>query len=129
MKRFLIAALLLPSASFASGLDAVVGKVVDAYGGATAWSKVTQIDASHFDGDTAYASVSRFRKLAQAEGVDTLIAPHQTRDLALQKLEINRLRRAGDPNPFVIGKEGYLRYMDVQTECIYYAAAREGQKF
>ncbi len=27
----------------------------------TAWSKVTQIDASHFDNDTAYASVSRLR--------------------------------------------------------------------
>ena len=27
----------------------------------TAWSKVTQIAASHFDNDTAYASVSRFR--------------------------------------------------------------------
>jgi len=27
----------------------------------TAWSKVTQIDASHFDRDTAYISVSRFR--------------------------------------------------------------------
>ena len=27
----------------------------------TAWSKVTQIDASHFDAETAYASVSRFR--------------------------------------------------------------------
>jgi photosystem II stability/assembly factor-like uncharacterized protein len=27
----------------------------------TPWSKVTQIDASHFDADTAYASVSRFR--------------------------------------------------------------------
>src|SRR5207248_8044483 len=27
----------------------------------TPWSKVTQIDASHFDGDSAYASVSRFR--------------------------------------------------------------------
>ena len=27
----------------------------------TAWSKVTQIAASHFDDDTAYASVSRFR--------------------------------------------------------------------
>jgi photosystem II stability/assembly factor-like uncharacterized protein len=27
----------------------------------TAWSKVTQIDASHFDRDTAYVSVSRFR--------------------------------------------------------------------
>jgi photosystem II stability/assembly factor-like uncharacterized protein len=27
----------------------------------TAWSKVTQIEASHFDGQSAYASVSRFR--------------------------------------------------------------------
>jgi photosystem II stability/assembly factor-like uncharacterized protein len=27
----------------------------------TAWSKVTQISSSHFDDDTAYASVSRFR--------------------------------------------------------------------
>jgi photosystem II stability/assembly factor-like uncharacterized protein len=27
----------------------------------TGWSKVTQIDASHFDADTAYMSVSRFR--------------------------------------------------------------------
>ena len=27
----------------------------------TAWSKVTQISASHFDNETAYASVSRFR--------------------------------------------------------------------
>ena len=27
----------------------------------TPWSKVTQIDASHFDNDSAYASVSRFR--------------------------------------------------------------------
>ncbi len=27
----------------------------------TAWSKVTQISASHFDNDTAFASVSRFR--------------------------------------------------------------------
>ena len=27
----------------------------------TGWSKVTQLEASHFDADTAYASVSRFR--------------------------------------------------------------------
>jgi hypothetical protein len=29
--------------------------------GMTAWSKVTQIEASHFDDETAYAAVSRFR--------------------------------------------------------------------
>ena len=74
------------------------------------------------------ASIARFRKIAQQAGVDTLIANHQTRDLSLHKLEILRLRRDGDPNPFVIGKDAYLRYMDIQTECVYYAMAREGQK-
>jgi hypothetical protein len=43
-------------------------------------------------------------------------------------LEINRLRRGNDPNSFVIGVEGYQRYMDINIECIGYAAAREGQK-
>jgi metallo-beta-lactamase class B len=83
--------------------------------------------ASLDDKKIVLASIARFRKLAEQAGVDTLIANHQTRDLALQKLEILRLRRDGDPNPFVIGKEAYLRYMDIQTECVDYAIAREGQ--
>ena len=73
------------------------------------------------------SSIAKFRAIAEEAGVDTLIANHQTRDLALHKLEILRLRRAGDANPFVVGKEGYLRYLDLQTECVYYAMAREGQ--
>ena len=80
------------------------------------------------DKKTVLASIARFRKLAQEAGVDTLIANHQTRDLSLHKLEILRLRRAGDPNPFIIGKDAYMRYMDIQTECVHYAIAREGQK-
>ena len=40
-----VAALLLPSAAFASDLDALVDKVVNAYGGAAAWGKVTQVVA------------------------------------------------------------------------------------
>ena len=75
------------------------------------------------------ASVLKFKKTAADAGVDTLIAAHQTRDQSVVKLEINRIRRAGDPNPFVIGKDGYQRYMDIQNECIQYAAAREGQKY
>jgi metallo-beta-lactamase class B len=74
------------------------------------------------------ASLARFRKIAQAAGVDTLIANHQTQDLSLHKLEILRLRRSGDPNPYVIGKDAYLRYLDIQSECTLYAMAREGQK-
>jgi len=45
MKRVaILAALLLPPAALASDLDALVAKVVDAYGGSAAWTKVTSID-------------------------------------------------------------------------------------
>lgn len=79
------------------------------------------------DKQIVLASVARFKKLAEDAGVDTLISSHQTRDLSLHKLEIARLRRAGDPNPYVVGKVGYQRYRDIQTACVNYAIAREGQ--
>ena len=41
----ILAALLLPPTALASGLDALAGKVVDAYGGGAAWAKVASIDA------------------------------------------------------------------------------------
>lgn len=74
------------------------------------------------------ASLTRFRTIAEAAGADALIANHQTQDLSLAKLELLRLRRSGDPNPYVIGKDAYLRYLDVQRECTLYAMSREGQK-
>ena len=40
-----VAALLLPPAALASELDALAAKVVSAYGGAAAWSKVTEVVA------------------------------------------------------------------------------------
>ena len=47
MKRVAIfAALVLSPAAFTSDLDALVAKVVDAYGGGAAWAKVTRIDES-----------------------------------------------------------------------------------
>jgi metallo-beta-lactamase class B len=83
--------------------------------------------ASLDDKKIVLASIDRFQKLAEEAGVDTLISSHQTRDLSLHNLEIARLRRAGDPNPYVFGKVGYQRYMDIQTACVNYAIAREGQ--
>ena len=47
MKQLVVlAALLLPPAALASDLDALVAKVVDAYGGSAAWAKVTRIEAT-----------------------------------------------------------------------------------
>ena len=74
------------------------------------------------------ASLARWRKLTQAAGVDLAIANHQVQDGAVEKLEVLRMNRKGDPNPFVLGKEGYLRFIDIQTECTYYMMARAGQK-
>lgn len=47
MKHFALAALvlLLPATAHPSDLDALVAKVVGAYGGSAAWAKVTSIDA------------------------------------------------------------------------------------
>ena len=59
--------------------------------------------------------------------MDTLIGNHQTQDGAVENLELLKIRRAGDPNPFVLGKEGYLRYVDINTECTYANMARSGQ--
>ena len=40
----ILAALLLPSAALASDLDALVAKVVDAYGGSAAWTQVKRLE-------------------------------------------------------------------------------------
>jgi metallo-beta-lactamase class B len=73
-------------------------------------------------------SFDRFAAIASGAGVDTLVANHQTQDHARDNLELLRLRRAGDANPFVIGKDAYQRYFRVQRECTLYAMARLGQK-
>lgn len=66
---------------------------------------------------TLVGSLNRWKKLSAAAGVDTLIANHQGQDSAVEKLELLRIRRARDPNPFVLGKALYQRYLTVQVEC------------
>ncbi len=80
------------------------------------------------DRGTHIAALKRWRALADAAGVDTLIANHQVQDGAVENLELLKIRRAGDPNPFVLGKAGYLRYVDVNIECTYANMARNGRK-
>ena len=72
-------------------------------------------------------SMARMRKVWEAAGVDVQIGNHQTQDNSVDKLEILKFRRAGDPNPYVLGKDGALRRLDVEMECTRYVAARAGQ--
>lgn len=71
-------------------------------------------------------SFRRWRPIAAAAGVDTLIANHQGQDHAVDFLEVIRIRHPGDPNPFVYGKDKYQRYFQVQEECTQVNLARVG---
>jgi len=79
------------------------------------------------DKRTHIASMERFKSIVRDQHVDVLIANHQTQDQAIPKLEELRLRHAGDPNPYVIGTDAYLRYLSIQQECTRFAMAQQGQ--
>ena len=77
---------------------------------------------------THIINLKRWRTLAEAAGVDTLIANHQTQDGAVENLELVKIRTGNDPNPFVVGKAGYLKYVDINILCTQANMARNGQK-
>ncbi len=62
-------------------------------------------------------SAKRFRDIAAKEGADVIIANHTIFDGSKTKLPALQTRKAGDPNPYVVGKEGVLRYLTVAEEC------------
>ncbi len=66
---------------------------------------------------TYAASAQRFREIAAKAGADVLIANHTDFDGSKTKLPAVRARKAGDPNPYVIGKDAVRRYMTVAYEC------------
>ena len=66
---------------------------------------------------TYRTSARRFRDIAEKAGADVLIANHTNFDGSKTKLPAVVARKAGDPNPYVIGKDGVNRYMTVAYEC------------
>lgn len=87
-------------------------------------------------------SVDRFGDIAWNAGVDVLLANHQTQDMSLYNLDLLRHRRLKDakghasanspndfldPHPYIIGKQNYQRFLQVQAACIRASAARNGQ--
>jgi metallo-beta-lactamase class B len=62
------------------------------------------------------ASAQKIKKTGMAAGADGVISTHPDFEGTVKNLEIMRHRKPGDPNPWVLGKEGFARYMDVVTE-------------
>jgi len=67
--------------------------------------------------DIYRASALRFRDMASAAGADVLISNHTDFDGSKTKLPAVAARKTGDPNPYVVGKDGVARYLTAAYEC------------
>lgn len=72
-------------------------------------------------------SARRFRDIAARAGADVIIANHLVFDGSKEKIAALKARKAGQPHPYVVGKEGVLRYMTVVDECAQAGLARLSQ--
>jgi len=62
------------------------------------------------------ASAQKIKRMGIAAGADGVISTHPDFEGTVRNLEIMRHRKPGDPNPWILGKDGFARYMDVVTE-------------
>lgn len=63
------------------------------------------------------ASARRFRDIVADAGADVMLGNHSYLVLADEKNPLLESRGEGDPNPYVLGKERALAYMDVAVYC------------
>jgi metallo-beta-lactamase class B len=68
-------------------------------------------------------SAARFRDIADKAGADVIFSNHTEFDGSKQKLPAALARKAGQPNPYVIGKDAAKRYLTVANECAQAAVA------
>jgi metallo-beta-lactamase class B len=71
------------------------------------------------------ASAERFRDIVAKTGADVIISNHTIFDGSKTKLLAVQERKAGNPNPYVIGNDGVQRYLTVADECAKAGLARE----
>ena len=69
-------------------------------------------------------STQRMATLAKAAGVDVELNNHSYIDDSLPTIEAARTRQPGQPNPFLIGVEGFQQFAEWQIECLSADVAR-----
>jgi metallo-beta-lactamase class B len=62
-------------------------------------------------------SAARFGEIATKAGADAIISNHSEYDGSKEKIPALKNRKAGDPNPYVIGTDAVRRYMVIANEC------------
>jgi metallo-beta-lactamase class B len=63
------------------------------------------------------SSAKRFRDVVAKAGADVIISNHTVYDESKTKLPLLATRKAGDDNPYVIGKDAAQRYLAVAEQC------------
>ena len=76
--------------------------------------------------ETYAASADHFRDAVKKANADVLIANHPEQDGAKAKLAALATRKAGAPNPYVIGNDSVTRYVTMVGECARAARLRFG---
>ena len=74
------------------------------------------------------ASAIRFGDLATKAGADVLISNHSEYDGSKAKIPALKLRKPGELNPYVVGKDSVTRYLKVAEECSKAAELRTAAK-
>jgi metallo-beta-lactamase class B len=67
--------------------------------------------------DTYISSARRFRDIVAKAGADAVISNHTIYDESKTKIPALARRKAGDANPYVIGRDAVQRYLTVAEEC------------
>src|SRR5687767_12419994 len=66
---------------------------------------------------TYLKSIAHFREETTRAKVDVELQNHPLMDPIQAKLDRLAARKAGDPNPFVVGQENYQRFLEVMSVC------------
>jgi metallo-beta-lactamase class B len=66
---------------------------------------------------TFQVSVQRFKEVTRKAGVDVLLQNHMLMDPLQPKLDAIAARTKGQPNPFVVGRSEYQKFLTVMDGC------------
>ena len=76
------------------------------------------------------SNASRFKDIADGAGADVIIGNHTEYNDALARLDRTKALKAGEPNPWVVGKAEVGKYLTVVQECAKsWLAIDEGHPF
>jgi metallo-beta-lactamase class B len=76
------------------------------------------------------SNASRFKDIADGAGADVIIGNHTEYNDALARLDRTKALKAGEPNPWVVGKGEVGKYLTVVAECAKsWLAIDEGHPF